>query len=81
MPLEFLESAQWFRRSEGGLEIAPPPSGARYKNTPVGRGLSRCAFRGRARGGWGEVNHYFKVVLEKPFKIRHETKNVASEII
>ena len=23
----------------GGLEIAPPPSGARYKNTPVGRGL------------------------------------------
>ena len=39
MPLEFLESVQWFRRSEGGLEIAPPPSGARYKNTPVGRGL------------------------------------------
>ena len=24
----------------GGLEIAPPPSEARYKNTPVGRGLS-----------------------------------------
>ena len=24
MPLEFLESAQQFRRSEGGLEIAPP---------------------------------------------------------
>ena len=41
MPLEFLESVQWFRRSEGGggLEIAPPPSGARFKNTPVGRGL------------------------------------------
>ena len=38
MPLEFLESAQQFRRS-GGLEIAPPPSEARYKNTPVGRGL------------------------------------------
>ena len=40
MPLEFLESVQYFRRSEVGLEIAPPPpSGARYKNTPVGRGL------------------------------------------
>ena len=44
MPLEFLESVQQFRRSEGGgLEIAPP-SGARYKNTPVGRGLKAYQF-------------------------------------
>ena len=28
-------------RGGGGLEIAPPPSGARYKNTPVGRGLTK----------------------------------------
>ena len=41
-----LSNAAWIFRigpvvSEirGGLEIAPPPSGARYKNTPVGRGL------------------------------------------
>ena len=41
-----LSNAAWFFRigsvvSEiiSGLEIAPPPSAARYKNTPVGRGL------------------------------------------
>ena len=41
MPLEFLESVQQFGRSEGGggLEIAPPLTGARYKNTPAGRWL------------------------------------------
>ena len=42
-----LSNAAWIFRicpvvSEirGGLEIAPNPSGARYKNTPVGRGLT-----------------------------------------
>ena len=30
--------------SGGGLEIAPPPSGVRYKNTPVGRGLNTWAW-------------------------------------
>ena len=52
MSLEFLESVQYFRRSEGELEIAPPPpSGARYKNTPVGRGLIaiRKEWPGRTR--------------------------------
>ena len=31
-------------RGGGGLEIARTPSGARYKNTPVGRGLIRYIF-------------------------------------
>ena len=38
-------------------------------------------FEAELGGVWGEVNHYFKVVLEKPYKIRHETKNVVSVII
>ena len=40
MPLEFFRIGPVVSEIRGGLEIAPPPSGARYKNTPVGRGLS-----------------------------------------
>ena len=39
MPLEFFRIGPVVSEIRGGgLEIAPP-SGARYKNTPVGRGL------------------------------------------
>ena len=39
MPLEFLESVQQFRRSEGGgLEIAPPPVGRVIKIPQWGAG-------------------------------------------
>ena len=36
----------------GGLEIAPPPSGARYKNIPVGRGLTPQPIGVRTRVRW-----------------------------
>ena len=40
MPLEFLESVQQFRRSEGARNSPPPPSAPLcYKNTSVERGL------------------------------------------
>ena len=56
MPLEFLESVQYFRRSEGEARNSPPPppSGARYKNTPVGRGLisTRCLFGSGPSSAW-----------------------------
>ena len=41
MPFEFFRIGPVVSeiRGGGGLEIAPPPSGARYKNTPVGRGV------------------------------------------
>ena len=43
MPLEFLQSVpvvSEIRWGGGGARNSPPPSGARYKNTPVGRGLT-----------------------------------------
>ena len=77
MPIEFLESVQQFRRSEGGLEIAPPPSGARYKNTPVGRGFSDLPLKFSAKVWKGCPNRQVYEILcycAPPF-LRYREKN------